>query len=222
MAFTRSVMKTIALALSVVLALTMTQPVIAQNSGSFAGGNLRLSVEGKAKDIEFEATRHANGRVSGQMTLRGEQEIRSGGDVEGGAPSISVKDFYMKAALDCLVVNRNRAVMSGLVRDSSAPDYVGRLVILAVEDNGDASSPARDKVSWGLYLRTVETPLPTDAELTEDYGSSYSWVATDAERPDDIGIPSRKSQQMDCRSFSLSSHTLFDVGAGDGDLQVRP
>lgn len=217
-------MKSITPASIVVLALAMTQPVIAQNSGSSANGTLRLSVDGKARNIEFEATRHPNGRVSGQMTLRGEQEIRSGGDDENSvAPRVSVSDFYLKVDFDCLVVNRNRAVMSGLVRDSTARDYIGRFAMLAVEDNGDASSAAtRDKLSFGLHLRTAETWLPTDAELKEDYGSSLSWIATDAERPDDIGVPSRKSQELDCRTFPLSAHTLSDIGPGDGDIQVRP
>ena len=80
----------------------------------------------------------------------------------------------------------------------------------------------RDKVSLGLYLRTAERWLPTDAELKEDYGSSFSWNATDAERPDDAGVPSRRSQEMDCRTFPLTAHSLFDIGPGDGDIQVRP
>ncbi len=207
-----------------VLALAMTQPVVAQNSGSSTNGSLRVSMDGKTKNIEFEATRLSNGRVTGQMTLKGEQEIRRGGEDESaGATSVSVSDFYLKVALDCLVVNRNRAVMSGVVRDSTAPDYIGRLVILAVEDSVDATSGlTKDKLSLALYLRTVESRMPTDAELKEDYGSSSSWIATDAERPDDIGVPSRKSQEMDCRTFPLSAHTLFDISPGDGDIQVRP
>jgi len=52
-------------------------------------------------------------------------------------------------------------------------------------------------------------------------GVALTWIATDAERRDDVGVPSKKSAEITCQSFPLSSFSLDDVRSGDGGIQVQ-
>jgi hypothetical protein len=49
-----------------------------------------------------------------------------------------------------------------------------------------------------------------------------SWIATDAERPDDVGVPSNRSTVIDCETFPLGAYTLVPIPHGGGNVQVRP
>ena len=116
------------------------------------------------------------------------------------------------------MVEKNRAVMCGTIKESSLKSHVGNRVMLIVEDNGDYVR-APDKVYWGIY-KPAGGWIPTDAERPDDNGASLTWIATDAERKDDVGVPSRSSGVVGCKSFPLWAQYAFK--GGEGNIIVRP
>src|SRR5204862_7593981 len=129
-------------------------------------------------------------------------------DVDGdGVPDEAPTDFMVHVDFDCLTVNNNRAVISGVINQSSQPRLIGNRVLLIVQDNGEGQNqPEPDRVTWGVYKRAVVDWIPVDAERPDDDGASLTWIATDAERPDDPGIPSRRDQTIGCNTFSFVSY----------------
>lgn len=191
-----------------------------------ADGSFKFSLEDVlTKNIEFKAIANGDGSTDGRIAFSGPEEIPDQ-DVDGtGRAGFSgrLENLSIEADFDGLVVERNRAVMSGVVTGSTLEDYIGQRVLLVVEDNGESIDPrAGDKFTWGLYKPVEMEWIPTDAELPEDDGWRLTWTATDAEREDDKGIPSRSSTVISCQSFPLSSHDFLDITEGDGDLQVQP
>ncbi len=197
---------------------------IAQVSGTSASGSYKFSLEDdQTKYVEFKAQTDKYGTTTGQMTFSDSAEISSQ-DVEGSGDPVnkdSSTGFYVKAEFDCLTVNKNRAVMSGTVKDSSLKNYIGQRVLLVVEDNGDGINE-QDKLTWGFYKPAAEGWVPQDAEREYDEGAGMTWIATDAERKDDVGIPSKQSGVIGCQSFPLSSYSFVDMKYGEGDIQVVP
>ena len=213
-----------ALALSL-LGFTPPRPAATHESGPSASGSFQFSVDGLTKRVEFEARTHQDGTTSGRMTFSGPAEIPDqdvdgeGGPVTGG----QLVDIFTKVEFDCLVVEGNRAVMSGVVSESTVGEHIGRRALLAVEDNGEGVDVAApDKLTWGVYRSAERGWVPVDAERPGDDGALREWVATDAEREDDAGVPSRRSEVIGCQSFPLSSYSFVDVRHGDGNIQVRP
>jgi hypothetical protein len=192
--------------------------------GPVAEGSYRFTTsDGLSKAVEFSAATNADGSVSGKMALNGPVEIPDQ-DVDGTGQkdfSGSLADFYVEAEFDGLVVENNRAVMSGTVTASNVGEFIGRRVLLVVEDNGDGSDPkAQDAITWGLYKPADESWVASDAELKEDPGVGLTWWATDAERKDDKGVSSNKSKAIDCQTFPLSSYLFDDVRYEGGDIRV--
>jgi hypothetical protein len=130
--------------------------------------------------------------------------------------------YYVKAAFDCLTVQHNRAVMSGVITESSVGELIGHRVLLVVEDDGEGISASNDKLTWGVYEPVNRNWIPQDAEVPGDNGALLDWIATDYERPDDPGIPARQSDVIGCHTFSLSAYSFIDVRHGQGNIQVRP
>jgi hypothetical protein len=205
--------------------LACATPLLAQNNGVSANGTFQFSSGGAAKSISFDVRQHtSSGGASGQMSFSGPAVI-SGQDVDGdGTPDPgTLTNLTVKVQFDCLVVNGNRAAMSGKITESSLPALVGRQSILAVEDNGEGSkATGPDRFTWGLYRSTAITWTPSDAEVPGDNGWTLTWIATDAERPDDAGVPSKKSDTVDCKAFPLSSYSFEEVPQGGGNIQVKP
>jgi hypothetical protein len=63
----------------------------------------------------------------------------------------------LRVAIDCLKVNGNRAVLAGLVKESNVGAYIGRRMLLAVEDGGEGHNAAPDRYTWGQYRSTAAT-----------------------------------------------------------------
>ena len=196
----------------------------AQAGGASASGSFEFSLEdGYTKYVDFDAKAQADGTATGQMTFSGEegfpdQDVDGTGDPDLKYPPSSV---YVKAEFDCLTVNKNQAVMSGVVKDSSPASYTGQRVLLVVEDNGDdASTP--DRLTWGFYKTAKKDWTPTDAEREDDKGAELEWIATDAERKDDVGVPSKKSEVVTCQSFPVSSYNFVEFQRGAGNVKVQP
>jgi len=198
----------------------------AQMSGPSASGTYRFVLEDDfSKSVEFNATSDERGTATGQMTFRDEAGV-SEQDPDGVPPEKgeSPSPFYMTAVLDTLTIDRNRAVMSGTVADSSIRSYIGKWVQLVVEDNGDGTQEP-DKLTWCFCQPEEGGWVPADAELREDQGAWSQWWATDAEREDDKGVQSTNiipGNKTSCKVFPLSAYAFADVRNGEGQIQVQP
>lgn len=219
----------------VVLCLLSVQPLLpvqAEKSEPSVVGSVTLSLaDGAITHAEFSAQLHDDGTTTGEMTLSGlrnAQEQNSDGrngdpEERGTKPSNASSRFYFKAAFDCMVVAGTQAVMSGNVTESSSKRYIGQRVLLVVQDRGDGlKSASADRLTWGLYDSKPRTWVPSDAEVENDSGIATSWLATDAERIDDLGIHSDKQGLVGCQSFPFSAFSLVKIKNGDGDIKVRP
>jgi hypothetical protein len=140
-----------------------------------------------------------------------------------GDENSRITGVQMRANFDCLRVEGNRAVIGGVISSSNVLTAIGRRMLLVLEDNGEGiNQPALDRLTWGIYETPESGWTPKDSERDDDIGASLSWLATDLERPENVGIPSKKDPLVGCQSFPLSSYSFVDVGHGNGNIQVRP
>lgn len=206
------------------LSLATSPATSAQTAGQSASGTYQFSFDdGYTKYTEFDAKTQADGSAAGQLTLTDEAKITLQ-DVDGtGDPSLqdTLPGYYIKVDFDGLVVDKNQAVMSGTVRDSSVRDFIGQRVLFTVEDNGD-NTRLPDQLTWGIYKPVVRNWTAADAELKEDPGVGMRWIAVDAERRDEPGVVMPKSEAVNTQSFPLSSYSFAEVQKGAGDILVRP
>jgi len=205
------------------LALAMFFLVPAAFGQSVSGGFHAVSGEG-TRNIEFNARIQPNDSATGDLKFTGPLSIPDQ-DVDGdgtGDPGATATTLSLRADVDCLRVAGNRAVLSGLIRESSVGTYVGRRMLLTVEDGGEGKNAEPDRYTWGQYRSKAATWIASDAELEFDPGVGLIWLATDFERTDDVGIPSNPPAEIDCQSFPLSSYALEDLPQGSGNIQVKP
>ena len=189
-----------------------------------ASGGFHVVGDDGTRNIEFNAKLSPSGTASGDLKFTGPLSVPDQ-DVDGdgtGDPSVTSTTLSLRVDVDCLKVQGNRAVLSGTVKESSVNAYVGRRMLLTVEDGGEGAKADPDRYTWGQYRSTAATWVATDAELEFDSGAGLTWTATDAERTDDVGIPSNAPSGVDCKSFSLSSYALEDLPLGSGNIQVKP
>jgi hypothetical protein len=198
-----------------------TMTARAQTSGS-ASGNYQFTFDDRyVKSVEFSAQNLSDGSTSGSMLLSDEATIVYE-DVDGdGSPQEKYAGFYIKAEFDGLVVDGNRAVMSGTVRDTSIPYLLGLRVLLTVEDNGD-NTRVPDRVTWGAYKPINRDWKPSDAELKDDPGVGLTWWATDAEIRGDKGYQMPRSEAFDTSTFPVASYDFVVTSDGVGDITVKP
>jgi hypothetical protein len=198
------------------------RPATAQ-AGSAARGSYRfLLVDEQVKSVEFDASNDAKGITSGQMTFTDDSAIADVDDAEDPRAGDPPPQFYIKATLDVLTVEKNRALMSGTVVDSSHKTYIGKWVQLVVEDNGN-NREVPDRLTWIFCSPQGKGWVPSDAELDRDDGAYLSWWATDAERKDDVGIPSVSllpKEQRSCPAYPLWWYSFVSAWKGDGDIVV--
>lgn len=204
------------------LCFTATSMTHAQTAGQSASGTYQFYLDdGYAKYVEFDARTQTDGSTTSSLFYSDEARV-SYQDVDGtGDPSLreSYDGFSLKVEFDGLVVNRNQAVMSGTISDSSISSMIGQRVLLTVEDNGD-NTREPDRLTWGFYKPVERNWTPSDAELREDPGVGLRWTATDAERRDDVGVAMPGDEAITSQSFPVSSYSFADVARGSGDILV--
>lgn len=208
-------MKRLSHAMVLVLLLSSTATLSStsiNNSGPAVNGDFHFTVgDGLERSVEFSARIDKDGQTNGGMSY----------NHPGLPPDYSA--VSMKAEFDCLVIRGHNAVMSGLITDSNVGSVIGYRVLLVVEDNGEGRKASElDKLTWGIYEPLASGWIPTDAEVPGDQGALLDWLATDAERNDDLGIPARRSTVVGCHSFSISSYSFIDILHGGGNVQVKP
>lgn len=188
-----------------------------------AAGNYQFTLQGDRylKYVEFDAHMLADGSATGTIYFTDDSVITSQ-DVDGtGESGERFAGYNLKAEVDGLVVNGNRAVLSAVIRTSSLAEMIGRRVLLTVEDNGD-NTREPDRLTWGVYKPSEKRWTASDAEWKDDPGVGLTWTATDAERRDDAGVPMPGSTKIDARTFPVDSYGFIDADDGAGDIRVQP
>jgi hypothetical protein len=189
--------------------------------GPSATGSFQFTLEdGQPRYLDFNARQQNNGRTVGEMTFSDPSVVPV--EDPDATPGTSTAGALIQAKFDCLKIDGNRAVMGGVISDSNILSAVGLRILLVVEDNGEGVNAANDKLTWGIYQPSGGKWTPKDAERDDDNGASLSWLATDFERPDDVGVPSNQSKTIGCQSFSLASYSFVDIVHGGGNVQVQP
>jgi hypothetical protein len=217
-------MKTIAgAAIFALFMISIAAPVLnsAQTGGPSASGNYRLVLEDNStKSVDFQAQSDERGNTTGQLTFTDTAKTADTDDEGNADPREEPTELSLRATLDGLTVDRNRAVMSGVITESNHVSYIGKWVQLVVEDNGEAG----DQVNWRFCQPEPGGWVPVDAEEPRDDGAYWHWWATDAELREDVGIASQSvipGQSRGCQSFSLPAYS-FAEGHGEGQIVVRP
>lgn len=215
------------LALTLFLLSLATPPAAyAQTPGQSASGTFRFLLEDDLiKSVDFDVRTDDRGIPSGQLTLTDEASIPDVDDPEEPREGDPPKGFAIKARIDSLTIEKNRAVMNGIVLDSTHKNYLERWVQLVVEDNRD-NRELPDRLTWSFCKRGEGGWIPSDAEWDgKDDGAFLRWWATDAERKDDVGIPSRNlipGEDRGCEIHSLAVYPFAEVLKWEGDIVVQP
>lgn len=209
------------------LTLATQHPTSAQTGGPAASGVYRFTLEDDlTRTIEFDARTDERGTTTGRMTFKDETQIvdkEDDGDPDP-RPEGSPGELFIVADFENMSVEKNRAVLNGVVIESSHRTYIGRWVQLVVEDNAE-NERLPDRLVWSLCRPEPGGWIPSDFERDKDDGAFLKWWATDAERKDDVGIPSRNlipGERRGCEALALSSYAFADVKKAEGDIKVVP
>lgn len=199
------------------------QVVVAEDDETpSATGHFQVSIDNEpTKIIDFNARVGSDGVTFGDMSFTFNPTSSDSKPEEEAGLQEKATSFFLRANFDCLIVKGNKAVMGGSVTQASSERYLGRRILLVVQDNGHGTTPAHgDKLTWGIYKTPNEGGLATDNERPDDLGVG-NWVASDAERTDDLGVISQKSQPVGCQSFPLSAFSFLNAQDGHGNIRVR-
>ncbi|HEY9501123.1 MAG TPA: hypothetical protein VIR01_05765 [Pyrinomonadaceae bacterium] len=201
--------------------LTLPLPAHAQVAGTVGGSYKFILSDELTRSLEFNATTGERGSASGSMVFTDETKLviqdpdGDGESKEEGVP------FFMKAEFDSMIIEKNRALMSGVVKDSSHRAYIGKFVQLVVEDNDGREQV--DKFVWSFCEPEPGGWIPSDFEVPGDQGAFMSWWSTDFERKEDQGIPSPSlipGQLKACKAYSLQSYEFAEFLKGEGTITI--
>jgi hypothetical protein len=203
------------------LSLTLSALAVVDTEGPSANGTFQVSFEkGESRNIHFEAKVAQDGNVTGEIVLEDSASSlaspKATANTEETEPS---QPFFAKATCDCLVVQGVEAVLSGTITESSRKSYIGRRVVLAVQDGDSLTPPLRDKLTYGFYRTPANVLGASDLERPDEQGPA-TWVATDSERPDDTGVIPQQSQQVTCTSFPISAFNFIGANQGKGKVKI--
>jgi hypothetical protein len=216
-------MKTIAIgAIFSLFLLSVAAPALTHASGGpSASGTYRVVGDDLlTKSIEFSAQTDERGATTGQMTFSDEARISDRDPDDVDQRDDPPASFFVTATFDALTIDRNRAVINGVVRDSSNRSVIGQWVQLIVEDNGTEG----DQVNWRFCAALPGGWVPFDAEDPRDEGAWWHWWATDFENRDDVGMDSPSVMPglaRSCESVSLATFSFLET-RGEGQIEVRP
>jgi len=192
----------------------------AQVAGT-VGGKYKFIMEDEfTKSFEFEAKSEERGGASGFMLFSDEAKFVVQ-DPDGEPQKEEPVPFFMKAEFDAMTIDKNRALISGVVRDSSHRSYIGKWLQLVIEDNDGIERP--DKFVWSFCEPEPGGWIPEDFEVPGDRGAFMSWWATDAERKDDEGIPSPNlipGTLKACKAYSLQVYDFVEFLKGEGSITI--
>lgn len=199
-----------------VMGCALSQTAAAQS----AAGSYQFTLTGDKylKYVEFDAQTLSDGSAVGSIYLTDEAVITIQ-DVDGTGEKDRYVGYNLKAEVDGLIVDKNKAVISATISTSSVLAFVGQRVLLTVEDNGD-NTRVLDKLTWGVYRPIKRDWVASDAERKEDPGVGLTWWATDAERRDDVGYKMPREETFDTRTFPMAAYGFVDASNTSGDIRV--
>ncbi|HEX2271114.1 MAG TPA: hypothetical protein VHH35_16335 [Pyrinomonadaceae bacterium] len=199
-----------------------TPSIVSAQAGSAIGTfKFIMDEESTIKTLDFEARTDSKGNTAGVMRFSDEMKVTFQ-DVDGtGEPQDEPGSFFMTAALDAMTIQKNTAVISGVVRESSHRSYVGKWIQLVIEDNDGIR--VADKFGWSFCQPDLGGWIPSDFEVPGDKGAFMSWWATDAERKDDVGIPSPNlipGSLKACKVFPVRAYDWATILKADGEIRI--
>ena len=202
----------------------LATPLLASAQSGAASGKFKFIMEDELlKSFEFDAQSSERGGATGFMQFTDEAKIVfQDVDGTGDVPREEPVPFFMKADFDAMTLEKNRAVIGGVVRDSSYRSYIGKFVQLVIEDNDGVEVP--DKFVWSFCTPEPGGWIPQDAEDPNDRGAFLSWWATDAERKDDVGIPSPNlipGSLKSCKVYPLKAYEFAPILKGEGVISIN-
>ena len=208
------------LMLSLVLLAT---PILASAQSGIANGTYKFVMDdGLIKYLEFDARNDERGGTSGYMILTDEARVPLEEPGDGQSSRAETLQFSTTAVLESMTIEKNKAVITGMVRESSIPRYLGRWIRLVIEDNDGREVP--DRFGWSFCAQEQGGWIPEDAEVPGDRGAFMHWWATDAERKDDVGIPSVDlipGNLKGCKSFPILAYDFAEFAKGDGVITIK-
>lgn len=201
--------------------LTLPSVVSAQTTAS---GQYKFYLEdGALKSFQFDAKNDERGTTTGFLFFTDDTKVEFiDVDGTGEPPRDEPVAFTMKAEFNAMTIEKHRAVINGVITDSSLRSYIGKFVQLVVEDND--SVDVKDQFAWTICEPFKGGWIPTDAEVPDDKGAFMSWWATDAERRDDVGMPSPSvlpGNMKSCQTHSLQTYDVVTIAKGDGTVIIR-
>jgi len=196
--------------------------LVSAQAGAASGTGKFVMDDGFLKSLDFDAKSDDRGTATGFIKFTDEAKVFfQDVDGTGDTPKDEAVAFSMSADLDTMTIEKNRAVISGIVRDSSYRSYIGKFVQLVIEDNDGVEVP--DKLVWTFCEQQPGGWIPQDAEDPNDRGAFMSWWATDAERKDDVGIPSPNlipGSLKSCQVYPLQTYEFASMLKWDGAIQI--
>jgi hypothetical protein len=215
-------MKTFRLTSLAALLLFISAAAQTSFAQSAAAGSYQFTLAGEKvlKTVEFDARSNADGSATGTFSMTDDAVITFQ-DVDGTGEKGRLVGYNFKADVDGLLVSKNQAVLSGVIRTASDSTLLGQRVLLTVEDNGD-NTRIPDRLTWGMYRPINRDWIPSDAELKEDPGVGLRWWATDYERKDDVGYQMPRSETIDHNTYPVAAYGFEDVSDAAGDIRVTP
>lgn len=205
--------------------LIFAAPHLALAQG-YARGNYQFILDDEIpKSTEFESRADEKGNAAGYLAFLDHAPIPDPIDEDDEETyfEYTPREFYAKVQFDRMTTEKNISVMTGTVVDSSHRSFYDKRVQLVVQDNG-VNFERPDRISWS-FCRTFRNGwVPADAELDRDDGAYLSWWATDAERKDDVGIPSRNllPEGEERCEVRFATYTFADLLKWEGDIVVEP
>ncbi|HEU4873950.1 MAG TPA: hypothetical protein VFT44_12700 [Pyrinomonadaceae bacterium] len=201
----------------------LATPSIASAQSGAASGKFKFFMEDELlKAFEFDA-RTDERTTTGFMDFTDEAKIEfQDVDGTGEPPKDEPVPFSMKAEFDAMTIEKNRAIINGVIRDSSYRSYIGKWVQLVIEDNDGVEVP--DKFVWSFCTPEPGGWIPQDAEVPGDRGAFLSWWATDAERKDDVGIPSPNiipGTLKSCKVHPIQTYEFATILKGEGVISIK-
>lgn len=208
----------------VISLVCLATPLLASAQSGAANGNFKFIMEdGLTKSLEFDATSNERGGATGFFQFNDEAKlVFQDVDGTGEIPKEESVPFFMKASLDAMTIEKNRAIINGVISDSSYRSYIGKWVQLVIEDNDGVEVP--DKFVWTFCTPEPGGWIPSDAEVPGDRGAFLSWWATDAERKDDVGIPSPSvipGTLKNCKVYPIRAYEFANILKGDGVISIK-
>ena len=202
----------------------LATPLLASAQTGTASGRFKFFMDDELlKAFEFDARSDERGGATGFMQFTDEAKIVfQDVDGTGDIPKEEPVPFSMKADFETMTIEKNRAVINGVVRDSSYRSYIGKFVQLVIEDNDGVEVP--DKFVWSFCQPEPGGWIPQDAEDPNDRGAFLSWWATDAERKDDVGIPSPNlipGNLKSCKVHPIRAYEFVPILKGEGVITIK-